>query len=150
MGIKPCRDCCKEMSVTDPLKVSLWCVVSLHNSKACDNCAEMSPKAIWDRKAKLYVAKHWKAPVQVPLQVKVKSTDPLLFLLSLQKTFRGRSFLRSKCSGKSKKKHKKSKQDSALSSHSLENAWGFHCASWSQFRSEELIPSLVFPRPSMT
>ena len=72
MGFKPCGECHRQMSVSDPHLVCLWCLGSDHNSRAWADCKSMHPKAIRKRVMKLPVAWQKKAPVVLGL-----SPDPM-------------------------------------------------------------------------
>lgn len=48
-GFKPCKDFCKQMSVTDSHQACLLYLWLSHDSKACSDCTSMNPKAIQDK-----------------------------------------------------------------------------------------------------
>ena len=56
-GFKPCRDCERQMSITDPHKVCIWCLGSDHDVGGCRSCQAMNPKTLRERVAKLCLAR---------------------------------------------------------------------------------------------
>ncbi|XP_078516558.1 zinc finger protein ubi-d4 isoform X2 [Lissotriton helveticus] len=55
-GFKPCRECGKQMSITDPHEDCLWCLSSDHDVDGCECCRKMKSKALKEREAKLFIA----------------------------------------------------------------------------------------------
>ncbi|KAJ1208811.1 hypothetical protein NDU88_004194 [Pleurodeles waltl] len=56
-GIKPCEDCHRMMTVTDPQRVCLWCLERDHDLKQCSECRAMHPKALREWSLKLMAAR---------------------------------------------------------------------------------------------
>ncbi|KAJ1101562.1 hypothetical protein NDU88_006629 [Pleurodeles waltl] len=57
-GFKPCEDCHRTLSVTDPHCVCLWCLERDHDPKSCSECQAMHPKALREWSLKLMAARH--------------------------------------------------------------------------------------------
>ena len=54
-GFKPCRDCERQMSITDPQRICIWCLGS--DVDGCMDCQSMNPKTLRERAAKMCLAR---------------------------------------------------------------------------------------------